>query len=619
MDDALDDALDDAGGDPLLAGVMDKEDAGSGEKEDIGFGAYQTRPIADYFPHTTVMFSDLSGFTAWSSTREPFQVFALLETLYGAFDDIAERRGVFKVETVGDCYVAVCGLPLARKDHAVVMARFARDCQNKGNRITRRLEASLGPDTADLAFRTGLHSGPVTGGVLRGKNARFQLFGDTMNTASRMESTGARDRVQISNKTAQLIIAAGKSHWVTPRDETVTVKGKGQMATFWLTVKSDGTSSVSSGSTDSSDYSSDNEDEDVSEEFGASDVDAILQAGNLTSKDRRLIDWNVAVLMHPLNALVKQRNSVESAKSSSDSIEPEVVSQLKSYVTGIATMYQVNPFHNFEHASHVTMSVTKLLSRVVKTDDAAVGGNGFTDAIASDALTQFAVVFSALIHDVDHTGLPNARLVADEAPVAIMYDNKSVAEMNSIAIAWEFLMRPEFSELCACIGELERFRHLVIDAVMATDIADKDLKEERNSRWETVFAESAHPPVGNANQLKASIVLDHMMQAADVSHTMQHWHIYRKWNERLFQETWKAYKAGHAETNPVDTWYKGELGFFDFYVIPLARKLSECGVFGLSSDEHLEYALENRLEWEREGQGVVDMMVDKYCLDVPDE
>jgi class 3 adenylate cyclase len=585
------------------------------DNDEIGVGAYKTRPIADYFPNTTVMFTDLSGFTAWSSTREPFQVFQLLETLYGAFDEIAGHRGVFKVETIGDCYVAVCGLPLPRKDHAVVMARFARDCTTQANKITRKLECTLGPDTADLAFRTGLHSGPVTGGVLRGKNARFQLFGDTMNTASRMESTGARDRIQISSKTAQLLIAAGKSHWVTPRDDTITVKGKGEMETFWLTVKSDGAASESSSvSTDESN------DGDVSiEGVGqSSELRAILQARNLTSKDRRLVDWNVAILLHPLKAVVKQRSSVESSKSSSNIIEPEVVSQLKSYVTGIATMYQDNPFHNFEHASHVTMSVTKLLSRVVTTDAAGAGGDDFTDNIASDALTQLAGIFAALIHDVDHTGLPNARLVSEQAPVATMYGNKSVAEKNSIAVAWEFLMRPEFSELRACIGELERFHHLVIDAVMATDIADKDLKEERNGRWGTVFAESAHQ-VGNINQLKASIVLDHMMQAADVSHTMQHWHIYRKWNERLFEETWKAYKAGRAETNPVDNWYKGEMGFFDFYVIPLAKKLNECGVFGVSSDEHLQYALENRREWERDGQKVVAMLVDTYCGDDPNE
>jgi class 3 adenylate cyclase len=590
----------------------------SDNNEEADFGVYQTRPIADYFPYTTVMFADISGFTAWSSTREPFQVFQLLETLYGAFDEIAERRGVFKVETVGDSYVAVCGLPLPRKDHAVVMARFARDCKKKADNITRKLEVLLGPDTADLAFRIGLHSGSVTGGVLRGKNARFQLFGDTMNTASRMESTGARDRVQVSTKTANLLIAGGKSHWVTPREDTVMAKGKGELQTYWLSMHSSaGAASVSSGSSGESE-STDGDDGSVDDD-GPSSALMGIQVGGLTSKDRRLIDWNVATLSHSLKAVIMQRNSVQSGNSSSNTIEPEAVSQLQSYVTGIATMYRDNPFHNFEHASHVTMSVTKLLSRVVGTDDEQAGGSAFTDTIASDALTKLAATFAALIHDVDHTGLPNARLVEEEAPVAIMYDRKSVAEKNSIAIAWEFLLRPEFSELRACIGELERFHDLVTDAVMATDIADKELKEERNARWATVFSsESAHH-AGDTDLLKASIVLDHMMQAADVSHTMQHWHIYRKWNERLFHENWKAYEAGHAETNPVDTWYKSEMGFFDFYVIPLAKKLSECAVFGVSSEENLMYALENRLEWELKGQEVVEMMVDKYCRDVPDE
>jgi class 3 adenylate cyclase len=76
-------------------------------------------------PETTILFADISGFTAWVRLVEPSQVFILLETIYKAFDEIAKRRGVFKVETVGDCYVAVTGLPNPRKDHAVVMARFA--------------------------------------------------------------------------------------------------------------------------------------------------------------------------------------------------------------------------------------------------------------------------------------------------------------------------------------------------------------------------------------------------------------------------------------------------------------------------------------------------------------
>lgn len=119
--------------------------------------------------------------------QEPSQVFTLLETIYGEFDAIAKKRRVFKVETVGDCYVAVCGLPDPRKDHAVVMARFARDCLYRMDKALKKLEVMLGPETTELGMRVGLHSGPVTAGVLRGERSRFQLFGDTVSTMSRSQ------------------------------------------------------------------------------------------------------------------------------------------------------------------------------------------------------------------------------------------------------------------------------------------------------------------------------------------------------------------------------------------------------------------------------------------------
>lgn len=135
--------------------------------ESIKYGS-KKKAIADYFPNATIFFGDLVGFTAWSSTREPTQVFELLETLYHAFDEIARRRKVFKVETVGDCYVAATGLPEQRSDHAVVMARFARDCMLKFRVLVKEMEEILGPDTGDLGLRVGINSGPVTAGVLRG-------------------------------------------------------------------------------------------------------------------------------------------------------------------------------------------------------------------------------------------------------------------------------------------------------------------------------------------------------------------------------------------------------------------------------------------------------------------
>jgi hypothetical protein len=104
-----------------LKGYFDDGVAGHRNRNDMDEAdsdLFKSKPIADLFPETTIMFADIAGFTAWSSVREPCQVFTLLETLFHAFDENAKRRRVFKVETIGDCYVAVCGLPDPRKDHA---------------------------------------------------------------------------------------------------------------------------------------------------------------------------------------------------------------------------------------------------------------------------------------------------------------------------------------------------------------------------------------------------------------------------------------------------------------------------------------------------------------------
>lgn len=159
-------------------------DDGNQQPDVAKHSSLKSKPIADLFPEATVIFADLVGFTAWSSTREPTQVFTLLENIYHSFDEIAKRRRIFKVETVGDCYVAVSGLPEPRKDHAVAMARFSKDILHKFREMVKQMVVELGPDTEDLQLRVGLHSGPVTAGVLRGERARFQLFGDTMNTTA---------------------------------------------------------------------------------------------------------------------------------------------------------------------------------------------------------------------------------------------------------------------------------------------------------------------------------------------------------------------------------------------------------------------------------------------------
>jgi hypothetical protein len=113
--------------------------------------------------------------------------------------------------------------------------------------------------------------------------------------------------------------------------------------------------------------------------------------------------------------------------------------------------------------------------------------------------------------------------------------------------------------------------------------------------------------------------MEHIMQASDVAHTMQHWHIYQKWNRRLFEEMYAAFKAGRMGADPRTFWYQGELGFFDNYIIPLATKLKECNVFGVSSDEYLAYALKNREEWEERGEEMIQAMLLEIDLSDVDE
>ncbi|KAL7580174.1 hypothetical protein ACA910_012925 [Epithemia clementina (nom. ined.)] len=631
---------------------------GNEEVEDMATGVKRSKPIADLFPEATIIFADIVGFTAWSSTREPTQVFQLLETIYHVFDEIASRRRVFKVETVGDCYVAVAGLPEPRKDHAIVMARFARDCLVQFTATVKAMVVELGPDTEELGVRIGLHSGPVTAGVLRGERARFQLFGDTVNTTARMESTGQPNKIHVSQETADLLAAAGKSQWLRTRREKVVAKGKGELQTYWLDAT--GEAGTSSGSGESAEDG----ETDHGDEKDTPAVQVVTATPTVPSADKynRLVAWNCDILAKLLTQIVARRESrrtepdpisdirkleeqygsnryvlsevqeivrLPKYEAYAQRVDPwsvrlseEVLGQLKDYVQTLAAMYRDNPFHNFEHASHVTMSVMKLLSRIVAPDltsnptDTEEALHDHTYGITSDPMTQFAVALSALIHDVDHPGVPNTQLIKEQTSLAAVYRNKSIAEQNSVDLAWDLLMDDAYSDLRRTIyvttAEFMRFRQLVVNIVLATDIMDKDLGALRKGRWNKAFSSEPSDSSEDDVNRKATIVMEHLIQASDVAHTMQHWHIYRKWNQRLFKEMYLAYLHGRAEKDPSENWYEGEKGFFDFYIIPLAKKLKDCGVFGVSSDEYLQYAVQNRKEWELKGQELVAEMLQTF-------
>eukprot|EP00977_Amphora_coffeiformis_P029872 scaffold43171_cov176-Amphora_coffeaeformis.AAC.2 len=501
-----------------------------------------------------------------------------------------------------------------------------------------------------------------------------------------MESTGQRNKIQLSGDTAEILTRAGHADWVARRSDLVQVKdtkpmillaiffiGKGAMQTYWLQLKTASQSHASSADNSDVVFSVDS---DVMKKekkparskkeriWTGTGLDGVLGVTEVTEDIQRLVNWNVNVLLILLKRVVTARviGGAETKKLSADAekqfassksvlddfqlvinmpdfdaevasrvynedveLVPEVKEELHAFVTAIASGYRKNSFHNFEHASHVILSANKLLKRIMAADDCKPLNDALTCqelhnhtyGIGTDPLTQFAVVFSALIHDVGHEGVPNFVLGKMHPLLADKYSNKSIAEQRSVDIAWELLLLPQFSHLRASIyqnkSDYTRFRYLCVNGVMATDIFDKELKELRNSRWETAFhgekQESAS--VKAAMDRKATIVIEHIIQASDVAHTMQHFFVYSKWNERLFKEMYFGFLQGRLEKDPSAGWYNGELWFFDNYVIPLAKKLKDCNVFGVSSDEYYNYALQNRKEWERKGKTLCEIMKNK--------
>ncbi len=312
---------------------------------------------------------------------------------------ICRKRNVFKVENSGDAYLVVAGVPEPQADHAVRMTKLAQECLSKFNYLTTEMEKQLGPETGDLKMRIGLSSGPVVGGVLLGGDSKFHIFGTTVSIATRMEAMGKPDRIHLSEKTADLLLEAGKKKWVQARKEKILVKGVGEIQTYFITQrksleastihnqKSDKSGETASYCSDLSAGSGDLWDED--------DENALLQS--VTVKGQRLVDWQVESLSGLLKKVVAYRNQgrkkkpekfsllLEKGETVLDEVQeiielPEfdtkksiissdalkaielsnaVKEQLREFVEEVARMYHKNPFHNFEHA--VSLSHARIL------------------------------------------------------------------------------------------------------------------------------------------------------------------------------------------------------------------------------------------------------------------
>jgi class 3 adenylate cyclase len=178
---------------------------------------------AEEYDCVTVFFSDITNFTVISSRTSTKDMLGTLNKLWLEYDAIARRWGVYKVETIGDAYLGVTGCPTRSPDHAAKAINFAID-------IIEMIKTFKTLTGENIQIRVGLHSGPVTAGVLGELNPHWCLVGDTVNTASRMESTSKAMQIHISAKTQSL--AADLFQFSEP--EEMNVKGKGSMTTYWV-------------------------------------------------------------------------------------------------------------------------------------------------------------------------------------------------------------------------------------------------------------------------------------------------------------------------------------------------------------------------------------------------
>ena len=315
-----------------------------------------------------------------------------------------------------------------------------------------------------------------------------------------------------------------------------------------------------------------------------------------------------------------------------------------------------------------------------------------TYLIYSDMFTKFAFIFAAIIHDVDHQGVPNARLVAENDPVVEVHGGISTAEKHSIKVAFRTLHESEFDELQSVVFESPddqlQMHRIVTNLVISTDIASPERMQGTKMRWEQAFLHHHHDggcgnspvPFGrlslagqasaplseiatvqaskpqlvplqassamnhsrqqrrnslkrvlqlNGGQtveyftecddddhdarmaLRHSVVLETMLNVADVAHSMQSWELFCFWNRKLFEELYDAFKSGRSGNDPQDGWYTNQLGFYRLYVIPLAEKMKTCGVFGEKGEEWVRNAVSIRDRWEREGERVTKEMIEE--------
>mmetsp|Transcript_3823 Transcript_3823/g.8537 ORF Transcript_3823/g.8537 Transcript_3823/m.8537 type:complete len:1220 (+) Transcript_3823:92-3751(+) len=618
---------------------------------------HRGQTVLEKYNLVTIFFSDIVGFTSMAGSMRPIQVMKMLNDLYTELDKLVLKHQVYKVETIGDAYMVVGGAPdrVPAPLAAERVALFALD-------VVAFVKKFRTNDGDQIFIRAGIASGPTVGGVVGQAMPRYCFFGDTVNFASRMESTSKKMNIQVAEVTYRLLQDTPTMEFnLTKRMEGdiagVMIKGKGHQITYWLGSASQRevcpkkrwsfdrkrTHSMDIEAPASASQELANVDEDdVSEQpehinmYSQSEIydamtnqdweklgHASASSGLVAASDDRdiIIVRASALLEHHLLRVLKERNA-------DATISISIKVQINKFVADVAATYNDVHFHNLSHAIHVTTSMNKLLSATVKEDPS----------------NSFALVFSALLHDAGHTGMSNKFLIDSRHALSKKYGKDvPIAEKQSIDIALEILFRPEYETMRKSIipGDLDKvhFAKDLFQSILVTDIASPDCVKLGLKRYEVSQDEHGEYDSGlcplacyiedvfegvdldegvkeeypeefiiTHTGLQGCVRNEHLMLLSDISHLLQSWENFVKWNFRLYKEINVCFKQGLGN-DPRGGWCQGQIGFLDHYILPLAKR-SHIYFNKEFADALVKNGLNNRRLWMEHGIKATSIIVD---------